>query len=108
MNPASKPAQTKLKARFYQKSDFYKNPIFYKNPRGPGVGGLGGASIDPPDHLRGKGVLRTRYNLPSRKILDSKKSQDQARPLRRRRVWAPSPVSQKRDSRWGVSIKRGS
>ena len=41
----------------YQKSDFYKNPIFYKNPRGPGVGGLGGASIDFTPPLGGRRFL---------------------------------------------------
>ena len=48
----------------------------------------GRSLLDPPDHLGGKGVLKMGYNLPSSKILDSKKSQDQARPLRWRPVGA--------------------
>ena len=40
------------------------------------------------DHLGGDGVLNMVCSLPSSKILDSKKSQDQARPFRWRRATA--------------------
>ena len=70
-NPASKPAQTRLKTRFLSKIRFLLKIRFFIKNRGRRTGR---SLLNPPDHLGGKGVLKIGYNLPSRKILDSKKS----------------------------------